>query len=119
MIDWNHVQQLRVEIGADAFDEVVDLFLDEVDAAIGRLRDLPDGHDPEEQLHFLRGSALNLGFSEFSGLCHQGEIAAASGQGDAVDLTGLLRCYEASRTAFMEGLRQARENPGQGRVGVG
>ena len=119
MIDWNHVQKLRDEIGADAFDEVVDLFLEEVETAVGRLRDLPDGHDPEAQLHFLRGSALNLGFIGFADLCHRGEVAAASGAGDAVDLTGLLRCYEASRLAFLEGLRQARENPAEGRTGVG
>ena len=31
MIDWNRVAALREEVGAEDFDEVVELFLQEVD----------------------------------------------------------------------------------------
>jgi len=50
MIDW-----------AEDFDEVVELFLEEVDEAIVALRDLTDLSELEPQCHFLKGSALNIG----------------------------------------------------------
>lgn len=104
MIDWNRVENLRDEIGADAMGEVVELFLEEVEAEIGKLRDLNDRQDLESQLHFLKGSALNLGFSAFSDLCHAGEVAAAEGRAQGVDLARILACYEASKALFLEGL---------------
>ena len=104
MIDWGRVQDLRDEIGADAFGEVVELFLDEVDTEIGKLR-LPDpGPDLEALLHFLKGSALNLGFTAFADLCHSGERAAAMGAGASVDLTAVLDCYAHSKSEFVAGL---------------
>ncbi len=106
MIDWNHVQDLRGEIGAEAFDEVVQLFFEEVEAEIGKLRDVSTRQSLEAQLHFLKGSALNLGFADFSDLCHRGEVAAATGQGNSVDVTAVLTCYEFSKSAFLEGLER-------------
>lgn len=106
MIDWDRVRDLREEIGAEGFAEVVDLFLEEVEEEIGRLRDDSDQTRLEAQLHFLKGSALNLGFVDFSGLCHRGEAAAGAGQARTVDLAELLRCYEASKSAFLDGLKR-------------
>ncbi|WP_322867234.1 hypothetical protein U5922_014250 [Aquicoccus sp. G2-2] len=37
MIDWRKVTELRDEIGEEDFAEVVDLFLAEIDEAIGQL----------------------------------------------------------------------------------
>lgn len=34
MIDWNRAAELREEVGAEDFSEVVDLFLEECDDAI-------------------------------------------------------------------------------------
>ena len=34
MIDWNRISTLRDEVGAEDFDEVVELFLDEVEEVI-------------------------------------------------------------------------------------
>lgn len=104
MIDWNRVENLREEIGADAMGEFVALFLEEVEAEIEKLRDLSDRQDLEAQLHFLKGGALNLGFAAFSDLCHAGEVAAAEGQAHCVDLARILTCYETSKTVFLEGL---------------
>ena len=42
MIDWACVSELRDEVGVEDFDEVVELFLEEVDEAIVALRDLTD-----------------------------------------------------------------------------
>lgn len=101
MIDWMRVTELRTEIGAEDFTEVVDLFLEEVDAGMAELGSDPD--HLEEQLHALKGSALNLGFSDFAALCQAGETRAASGQGD-IDLDALRATYDVSMTAFLEGL---------------
>ena len=37
MIDWERVRELRSEIGADDFAEVVEMFLSEADEAVTRL----------------------------------------------------------------------------------
>ncbi|MEQ8901049.1 MAG: Hpt domain-containing protein [Roseovarius sp.] len=104
MIDWNRVRNLRDEIGTDAFEEVVELFLEEVETEIDRLRAPCEALDIEGQLHFLKGSALNLGFVAFSDLCHAGEATAAAGQGERVDLTDILSCFDQSKAAFLAGL---------------
>lgn len=104
MIDWNRVQDLRDEIGADAFGEVVELFLEEVDGEIEKLRHTDANPDLEGHLHFLKGSALNLGFAAFSDLCHKGELAAAAGQGGAINLPEVLSCYERSKSEFIGAL---------------
>ena len=69
MIDWARVSELRDEVGAEDFDEVVELLLEEVDEAIAALRDLMDLSKLEPQCHFLKGSPLNIGFREFANLC--------------------------------------------------
>ena len=38
MIDWTRVETLREEVGAEEFSEVVDLFLNEVDAALQKMK---------------------------------------------------------------------------------
>lgn len=100
MIDWTRIAELHDEIGADDFAEVVELFLEEVDAVITRLRDAPDHSTLESDLHFLKASALNLGFAHFSTLCETGEQNSAAGRADAVDLDEILTCYDASRHTF-------------------
>jgi len=62
MIDWNRVDELRTEVGPEDFIEVVDLFLEEVDEIIDRFRNGAQEENLEETLHFLKGSALNIGF---------------------------------------------------------
>lgn len=102
MIDWDRLAQLRQEVGPDDFAEVVDLFLEEVDCVTARLALAPDGGRLRDDLHFLKGSALNLGFDAFGRLCQEAERAAA--EGCAPDLAALLRCYAVSREAFVSAL---------------
>lgn len=105
MIDWSRIEELRHELGAEDFAEIVPLFLEETDEAANNLRNRAiDTAGLEEQLHFLKSSALNMGFSAFSVLCQQGESMAARGDGALVDLSALLHCYDASKAAFMQGL---------------
>jgi HPt (histidine-containing phosphotransfer) domain-containing protein len=103
MIDWNRVTQLREEIGEPDFAEVVALFLEEVDEAVARLR---DGFDPTTlaaDFHFLKGSALNLGFRNFAALCQKGESAQRS-NADTELVAKAIASYEKSRTEFLEQL---------------
>lgn len=102
MIDWNRVAALREEVGTEDFDEVVDLFLQEVDEEIETLAQTREGL--AEKLHFLKGSALSLGFSEFSSLCQSGETSLSADPAAHVDLHGIRAMYQSSRTAFLSDL---------------
>lgn len=105
MIDWTRIAELRDEIGAEDFHEVVDLFLKEVETT---LADLPGAMaqpaEMEEKLHFLKGSALNLGFSALADCCQSGEIAARSGSTSAIDVDAILSLYARSRGTFLSEL---------------
>lgn len=103
MIDWAQVNELRVEMG-EAFDELVDAFLQETDEGMGRLDPGDALPDQAAALHFLKGSALNLGFHSFARLCAEGEEAANRGQSPAFDPDALHDCYVQSRTEFLAGL---------------
>jgi HPt (histidine-containing phosphotransfer) domain-containing protein len=105
MILWSRVNELRDEVGCDDFDEVIDLFLDEVEEVIERLRADTDRGQLEQDLHFLKGSALNLGFATFSDLCQDGERLSAGGRGDSVDVAAIVEGYDKSKAAFFDGLR--------------
>ncbi|MFB9149126.1 Hpt domain-containing protein [Roseovarius ramblicola] len=106
MIDWSRVRELREEIGADAFEEVLDLFLEEVETALAVLRTATTEDDLGAQLHFLKGGALNLGFAAFADLCADGEAQACAGARDSVDIPGIVSGYETSRAAFLAGIAE-------------
>jgi len=99
MIDWDRVTELRTEVGAEEFAEVVDLFLDEVETTLARLGQTPG--QLEDELHFLKGSAWNLGFREFGALCQDGERLCAAGQWASVDAGAVRESYVHSKQAFM------------------
>ncbi|WP_170600790.1 Hpt domain-containing protein [Ruegeria arenilitoris] len=105
MIHWPRVRQLRDEVGAEEFDEVVRIFLDEVGEVMGRLTSDTDRSALEQNLHFLKGSALSLGFESLSKLCQDGERRAAAGHGAEVDLDAVIAAFDRSRTEFMSGLK--------------
>lgn len=101
MINWERVEQLRQEIGDDGFGEVVALFLEEADEAVARLS-AGTAAALAGDLHFLKGSALNLGLADLAELCQQGERAVA--QGDGVDVAAIRQVYAQSRPALLAGL---------------
>ncbi len=107
MIFWDRIAELRTELGEDDFAEIVTLFLEEVDEVIDRLRRHPDPERYAEDLHFLKGSALNLGFGAFGAECRNREAMLSQGKPAAVDLAPVIRIYEESRTALLERFPQA------------
>ncbi|PRY20667.1 hypothetical protein CLV78_11240 [Aliiruegeria haliotis] len=104
MIDWKRVCELREEIGPDEFDEVVDLFIEEVEMVMNRLRTDPRPGLYVEDLHFLKGCAMNIGFKLLARNCLTGEGIAAGGNPERVDIAGIIECYETSKQAFLEGV---------------
>lgn len=101
MIDWARVNELVDEIGAEDFDEVVELFLEEVGMAITGLQDAGgDARIVEEQMHFLKGAALNLGFDSLAQLCMQGEKSASEGRPEMITPQEVRQCFEASSALF-------------------
>lgn len=101
MIDWSQVKSLRNDVGHDEFDEIVELFLEEVEGIVEKLRERPNRADLENDLHSLKGSALNLGFASFSEMCQHGEKLSAKGKVEDVDLTGIVACFDSSRAKFL------------------
>jgi len=101
MIDWIRVADLRSEVGEDDFLEVIELFLEEVEEVTFRLKTAPDPERYEDDLHFLKGSALNLGFRDLGALCQTGEKLAASGQTDQISIPDVIACYLLSKQEFL------------------
>lgn len=104
MIDWTRVAELRDEIGAEDFEEIVESFLMEVETTLAELPETA-GNAPEieARLHYLKGSALTLGFTALSDLCQAGESAAHAGDAH-VDLGAIAALYETSRDHFLREL---------------
>lgn len=86
LVNETRLNILREEIGEDGFAEVLSMFLAESDEVIARLSRESWTTPPQEELHFLKGVALNLGFDDLADLCRKGE----RGEGfDAAVLAGL------------------------------
>ncbi len=100
MIDWVRVENLRQEIGTTDFAEVVALFLEETDEVAARMT---AGPGLRGDLHFLKGSALNLGFRALALRCGQGEDALRDAEG-SVDPAPIIALYRATRAAFLQAL---------------
>lgn len=100
MIDHSRIAELTEEIGAEDLAEVANVFLDESDEVVEKLKS-GQTSNIAEALHFLKGSALNLGLTTLAQLCHEGEQAATKGTTTPLDLEELTRVYEASKVAFL------------------
>lgn len=112
MIDWTRVEELRGEIGVEGFDEVADMFLDEADLTVKALLSGLPASEIEGQLHFLKGSALNLGLTDLAAFCQDGERKAAAGYGTLVDMGKVAALYQASRAVLLAGLSRRAERTG-------
>ncbi|MCU0801735.1 MAG: Hpt domain-containing protein [Rhodobacteraceae bacterium] len=101
LIDWQRVDDLAQEIGAEAVEEVVVMFLEETDTVIDRIRTQPP---TTEDYHFLKGAALNLGLSDLAQLCQTGEAETKAGPADDVTRAQTIALFAASRQALLAGL---------------
>lgn len=107
MLDWDRVTELQNEVGEDAFAEVVEIFLEEVEELIETYRTGQPPQDVGGEMHFLRGSAMNLGFSTFAEICNAAEQAAKHSTPVPLDLKALCDCYDASKAELMNWMQKA------------
>lgn len=99
MIDRSRIAELRDEVGQDDLLEVVALFCEEVEETLLRLSQPPvrvTAHD----LHFLKGSALNIGMTEVSEKCSTFEKALRADPDARLDLEELTAAFHESHQAL-------------------
>ena len=99
MIDWQTANELKQAIGAEVFDEVVTVFFKETDSTLTRLMAATTADAMKSELHFMKGSALNLGFSDLAQICQGLETRAEEGETD-LPLAQVQTVYYASREEF-------------------
>lgn len=101
LIDWQRVEDLAAEIGADAVVEVVAMFLEETDGVIASMGACAPTTD---DYHFLKGSALNLGLGDLAALCQVGEQETKGGLVNPLTLSAVMAIYPASKDALLDGI---------------
>lgn len=106
-MDWARLDDLRDEVGAEALEEILDVFMAEIAELIAKLRNGPDPGSLGADLHFLRGAALNLGFTSLAAACLSGEVLARQGQETKVDLNAILARYDECLAALADHRRAA------------
>jgi histidine phosphotransfer protein HptB len=104
MINWKRVRELEQDIGPDDIGEVVELFLEEVEGVMDPLRKGKGVQNMREDMHFLKGTALNLGFDALGALCSEAEKMAASGETKTGAVSEIILAYDASKVEFMAGI---------------
>lgn len=104
MIDWDRIEELREEVGAETFDEVTVLFMEETEDTLTRLRQGGSAEAMAECLHFLKGSATTMGFARLAELCRAEEGRLRALPQHRPDLTALTTSYRASCAVFRDGL---------------
>lgn len=100
MIDWQRVNELRTEVGEDDFPEIVTVFLEEVDEVIDRLSTSGAVSAAPDDMHFLKGSARTLGFSEMAELCRKGELVEKGHP--AARISPVIAAYQRERCELLE-----------------
>lgn len=96
MIDWDRIAELTTEVGEGELAELLDIFFEEVEETIENL--LTDtGPIDAETMHFLKGSAANIGMSELKMLCEAAETALAFSPQSNVDLTSIDIAFRKAR----------------------
>jgi len=96
MIDWDRIAELQEEVGEDSFTEVIEMFFEEVEEVLAKLRS-DDAEQLKAGLHFLKGAALNIGMSELSNLCREAESSVANGDAASIDIEAIRHSFGGSK----------------------
>ena len=99
MIDWIRIDELRDEVGQDDFGDIVGVFFEE---ALENLRRADTVVTLLGQLHFLQGSALNLGFSNFAAICRNEENSLEKDPSHTVEIDKICAAFSSSKQQFYE-----------------
>ncbi|NSX53563.1 Hpt domain-containing protein [Parasulfitobacter algicola] len=104
MIDWNRINELKKEIGLDDFDEVIGLFLEEAEDVLANLKQDQPEDKLLEYLHYLKGSALNIGFNHVAVICTKLEKRLDESNYNHREIETLFEAYNTSKTHFFKNL---------------
>ena len=102
MIDWIRIDELRDEVGQDDFGDIVGVFFEEVQEALENLRRADTVVTLLGQLHFLQGSVLNLGFSNFAAICRNEENSLQKDLSHKVETDKIYGVFSSSKQQFYE-----------------
>ena len=105
MIDWARINELKGEVGEDAVAEVVEIFFEEVDDAMAALGSAATPDSLADALHFLKGSAQNVGMTDVSDACAAQEGEVRAGNRTVADLSTIRSALNTARSDLMAGLR--------------
>lgn len=103
MIDQARLDELRSEIGSEDLAEVIEMFCEEVEEALQNLETLPADR-LVDQLHFLKGSALNIGLRSVSDLCRAEELRLRDSPGLRPDVGSIRSAYAHTKPALLDSL---------------
>jgi len=106
MIDWSQVADLYVDFGEEGFTEVVQIFVQEMEASLAQLKAAQSPDENRAAFHFLKGAALNLGFGDVAALCSTGEMRASEGEDVTREKNQLLTLFPQTYTLFEQEWRQ-------------
>ena len=99
MINQTRLNELKEEVGEDDFAEVFEIFREEVEEVLDTLQATPPSQ-LADRLHFLKGSALNIGFDELGTLCQIEEMRLKNDPASSIDIPRIRARYQASKAAL-------------------
>ena len=102
MVNWDRISELREEVGEDDLAEVITLFCEEVEEVLSTLDTAPAAELPG-RLHFLKGSASNIGFEAVSLRCQSEEARLKQDPHASPNISGIRDDYAKSK-AELDGL---------------
>ena len=96
MVNWDRINELREEVGNDDLAEVLALFCEEVEDVLEELGTVPSDALPS-RLHFLKGSALNIGLEGVSSLCQSEERRLSENPASQPEIQAIRCAYATAR----------------------
>lgn len=93
IVDWARVRELHDEIGAEDFDDIAEMFLDEVAEAIENLAAAETAQNMEADLHFIKGSALNIGFASLATIAAEWEAKVRDNEANSVPVELVVKAH--------------------------
>ncbi len=100
MLNVARIAELKDEVGEEDFLEVVSLFCEEMEDVLTGLADTALTDLPEK-LHFLKGSALNIGLDQVGQLCAGEETRLKADPTATPDIAAIQTAYAAAKTALL------------------
>ena len=101
MVNWDRISELRDEVGEDDLAEVLELFCEEVEEVLTELSDA-DQSSLKGHLHFLKGSAANIGLDAVSALCRAAEDSLHANPDATVQVGTIRDTYHAARAELSD-----------------